>query len=94
MYLKQFQQGDKVTYIGHRFAQKLSGALGIVDAHVRNSKSGIVVTFGSDSYVMDESHLTKFQGRMRETEPVADEAPKDVEVVKRKGAKRRNQESE
>jgi len=103
---KKFQPGDKVTYIGSRFAQKLSGSLGIVDAHVQRSDDvppGVVVTFGDDSYIMAEGHLTRFQGRQKEDRPETDK-PKDVEVSKRKavgadvfkvrGGKRRSEDSE
>ncbi len=93
-FFKRFQAGDKVTYIGHKFAQKLSGSLGVVDSHVQGTEGGIVVTFGSESYILDENvHLTRFQGKMREALPEVEvEQPKDVEVTKRRGGKRRSQE--
>lgn len=88
---KRFQAGDKVTYIGTKFAQKLSGSLGIVDAHIQGSESGVVVSFGDDSYVMDENkHLARFQGKLKESSPETEkERPKDVEVTKRRGTKRK-----
>lgn len=88
---KRFQAGDKVTYIGSKYAQKLSGSVGVVDAHVQNSESTVVVTFGDDSYVMDEyKHLTRFQGRLKDPSPEGErEKPKDVEVTRRRGSSKR-----
>lgn len=76
MYLNRFQQGDKVQYCGRNehLAKELSGKLGIVHARVGGEESGVVVDFGSDSYIMDErTALTRFQGKER-AEGVGDEA--------------------
>jgi hypothetical protein len=72
-----------VSYTGSKFAKELNGALGIVDAHVQGSDNGIIVSFGKDAYILDETkHLTRFQGKVR-TEG-ADER-KGPAVEKRKG---------
>lgn len=64
MYLNRFQQGDKVQYCGERLAKDLAGRLGVVHARVQNSEREVVVDFGSDSYILDETtHLTRFQGK-------------------------------
>lgn len=89
---RKFQQGDKVSYVGNKFARDLSGALGIIDSFVGNSESEFVVTFGSDSFVMHEKCLTRFQGKTSVKEdrsPEKEAAPKDVEITKRRGGKRR-----
>jgi len=95
MNFRRFRAGDKVSYVGYKFAQKLSGSLGIVDAQVNGTSSGLVVSFGNDSYVMDESHLVSFQGKVQEVreDQVEEEKPKDVEVTKRRGKRRSEDES-
>ncbi len=96
-FFHRFQVGDKVTYIGAKFAQQLSGSLGIVTAHVKNSQTGVVVTFGDDAYVMCENkHLTRFQGRVKDpqAETPKEEKPKDVEITKRRGGKRRTDQDD
>lgn len=88
---KRFSQGDKVTYIGSKYAAELSGSVGVVDGHVQNADGEIVVSFGTHSYVMDENrHLTKFQGKMNSERSEKEQSPKDVEVTKRRGGKRRS----
>src|ERR1041385_1122846 len=91
---RRFQQGDKVNYIGPKFASELSGRLGTVDGFVQNSDSEVVVSFGTDdSYVMNEKHLSRFQGKIKEDRPEGEkERPKDVEVTKRRGGKRRSED--
>jgi hypothetical protein len=92
----RFRVGDKVTYVGYKFAQKLSGSLGEVASHVQGSDCGVVVVFGDDSYVMDQyRHLAPFQGKVKETSVDSEvERPKDVEVFKRKGKRTAASEDE
>jgi hypothetical protein len=83
-HFRRFQQDDMVTYTGSKFAKELHGALGIVVAHVQGSDNGIVVAFGKDAYILDETkHLTRFQGKLK-TEGSQHE-PKGPAVEKRKG---------
>lgn len=88
---RKFQQGDKVSYIGRKYAQDLSGSLGIVEATVGNDDSGLVVSFGGDSYIMRERNLARFQGKVKDPSEDAS-APKDVEITRRKGKSKRSEE--
>lgn len=89
MYHKRFQQGDKVSYSGSKFAKELHGKLGIVCGHVANQEGGIVVDFGEDSYVLDENrHLTRFQGKEKKEGEQDDKGKGGPEVTKRKTKKR------
>lgn len=56
-------QGDRVRYIGRRFAKELSGKgkVGEVCAQVQNQKGAYVVDFGDDSYVMPEGSLERYR---------------------------------
>lgn len=81
-HFRRFQQGDMVSYTGSKFAKELNGALGIVDAHVQGSENGIIVSFGKDAYILDETrHLTRFQGKVK----TEGHEPKGPAVEKRKG---------
>lgn len=101
MHFKRFQQGDSVQYAGDKehLAKELNGMEGTVVGRVQNSEVGVVVDFGGDAYIMDETrHLARFVKRQK---PEA-EAQKGPEVQKRrgvsdqggKGKKRRNQEED
>jgi hypothetical protein len=62
----RFQQGDKVTYMGKKFASDLQGKLGEVVGRLANCSNGVVVDFGGDAYVLDENkHVGPFQGHLK-----------------------------
>jgi hypothetical protein len=87
MHFKKFQQDDKVTYKGTRFARELHGKLGVVCSRVQNRPSGVVVDFGDDAYVMDESNLSKFV-------PSKEQESKGVEIqVQRRKRSSEDEES-
>jgi hypothetical protein len=74
-----------VTYTGNKFAKDLQGSLGIVHAFVGGTDNGVVVTFGSDAYILDETrHLAPFQGKLR-TERGDEKKPAGPDVQKRRG---------
>jgi hypothetical protein len=90
---RRFQIGAKVTYIGEKLAKELSGSLGIVEGFVGGQPNGVVVTFGSDAYVMDATrHLTEFQGKLKSESH--EEEKKDPPVEKRKGVSKRKTEDQ
>lgn len=85
MHHNRFQQGDKVSYIGTKFASELHGKLGFVVGRVDNADGEVVVSFGSDAYIMGElEHLASFQGKVP-GEGDQDDSSKAVKVEKRKG---------
>jgi hypothetical protein len=56
----KFMLGEKVSYTGSKHSQELHGKLGEIIGRVSNDPEGVVVDFGSDSYVMNENrHLTR-----------------------------------
>lgn len=88
-HFRRFQQGDMVTYTGTKFAKDLQGSLGIVHAFVEGTETGVVVVFGSDAFILDETrHICPFQGEVSirggETQK-----PTGPEVQKRKGVGKR-----
>lgn len=99
MQFKKFQQGDKVQYVGRKFAAELNSSLGVIDAHVNGSDTEVVVSFGQHSFVMDSKSLSHFQGKVKEEQLSEKKVYKDdsvggAEVHRRKpGGKRRNQEA-
>lgn len=54
-----FNTGDQVRYIGRRFARELNNKVGEVFSKIAGTKTGLVVEFGDDSYIMDERHVIK-----------------------------------
>lgn len=87
----KFMMHDKVSYIGKRHAQDLQGKLGEIVGRVDRSDNGVVVDFGEDVYVMDETkHLTHFQGFLKGDK----EEKKDVEVKKRRPSRGKKQDQE
>ena len=83
MYFNRFQQGDSVQYVGKKdsLASKLNGREGFVDARVQGSETELCVTFGDDSYILDEqTELDKF---VRRAKPA--EENKSLDVQKRRG---------
>lgn len=90
MYTNKFQMGDEVSYAGEKLAKELSGVLGVIHSRVSNTEREVVVVFGKDAYVLDETrHLTKFNGK-RSSDGTAIPVVKDKKaggpaVEKRKG---------
>jgi hypothetical protein len=89
-----FYQGDKVRYVGQRFAQELHKkkiTSGEVCAQVQNQEGAYVVEFGDDSYVMGERSLIPWRPSAKE---LAEAAAKEtggkeaVEVVVTKKRRR------
>jgi hypothetical protein len=50
--------GDKVKYVGHKYSHELGTKMGLVVARVQNGP-GVVVDFGDDAYIVNESSLRK-----------------------------------
>lgn len=72
-----FFQGDKVRYVGRRYAQefnKTQARNGEVCTRVEGSLSTYVVEFGDDAYVMPESSLELYR-------PSAKDLKEDKEPV-------------
>ncbi len=68
--MRLYQQGDKVSYCGKKFASDLNGKLGEVVARVEGTEHGIVVDFGDNAYVLDEEkHVTRFRAAKGGAEP-------------------------
>lgn len=57
--------GDTVVYQGEKFAKELHGKPGVVCARISGTKTGYVVDFGSHSFVMDQVHLSRFNGKVQ-----------------------------
>jgi hypothetical protein len=99
MQTQRYQQGDKVSYTGEKFAKDLHGKLGVVCGRVGNTEHGVVVDFGDESYVMDEArHLTPFQGKLKSETPEHHGEEKKkvgaVEVSKRRGKRSADTDAE
>lgn len=54
-----FLAGDKVKYVGQKFSHELHSKLGVVLGPIKNQSCGVVVDFGDDAYVVNESSLIK-----------------------------------
>lgn len=101
MYIKRFQQGDSVQYVGKKESlhSKLNGREGFVDARIQGSETELCVSFGDDAYILDEvTDLAKFIKRERVDHTDKNKGPA---VEKRRGVsdksggkKRRNQEED
>lgn len=77
--MPSFMPGDKVRYVGRKFARDLSGKgkIGEVCAAVQGESNKLVVDFGDDSYVMSEASLEKWRPSAQElkegkTEPTVE----------------------
>ena len=71
--MHRFMQGDEVSYVGTRYAERLAGKLGYVYAHVKGTEHGVVVDFptdkGVDSFIMDEvRHLVPYNPALKPRE--------------------------
>lgn len=75
-----FMPGDKVKYVGHKLNQEVGTKIGVVISHVQNAP-GVVVEFGDDSFICNESSLRK-QAPARDGE--------EIEITRR----RRNDDEE
>lgn len=84
MYFNRFQQGDSVQYVGKKdsLASKLNGREGFVDSRIQGSQTELCVTFGDDSYILDEQ--TDLATFVRKAKPAEDQT-KGVDVQKRRG---------
>jgi hypothetical protein len=53
-----FMPGDKVKYVGHKLNNEVGTKLGVIVSRVQNGP-GLVVDFGDDAYICNESSLHK-----------------------------------
>lgn len=86
MYYNRFQQGDEVQYAGKKesLAKIVSGKQGTVVARVGCSESEVVVDFGGNAYIVDETtDLARFVKRERPAHETESNA--GPEVTKRRG---------
>jgi hypothetical protein len=84
-----YNQGDKVRYVGQRFAQefgKKAFRSGEVVAQVQNERGVYVVEFGEDSYVMKDSSLIPFVPSKKDLEAASKEAEVIVNKKRRRGS--------
>lgn len=51
--------GDTVIYVGQKFHADLSTRLGLVEGYVQGSPGAVVVSYGDDSYILNQSSLRK-----------------------------------
>lgn len=57
--MKSFFPGDKVSYIGYKLNSVLGSKLGEVVGAVLNQPNAIIVDFGDNTYICDETSLRK-----------------------------------
>lgn len=84
MHFNRFQQGDSVQYVGKKesLRSNLAGREGFVDSRVGGEPTLLCVTFGENSYLLDEHRdLAKYVKR----EKVDHTDRKGPEVQKRRG---------
>lgn len=89
-----FKIGDLVVYAGEKLKTELGGQVGTVHAQVVNCDHELVVDFPEESYVLDQSLLSRFSGHKTEEggkgkkDKGAKDGPKVPEVqVLRRGRK-------
>lgn len=78
-----FMQGDRVRYIGAKFAGEMKNTFrgGEICSRILNQPGMYVVDFGDDSYVMPASSLEIFVPTKKELEQAA---KAETEVTKRR----------
>lgn len=95
-YMHRFMQGDEVSYVGTRFAERLAGKLGVICSHVKGTERGVVVDFpndkGVDSFIMDEErHLVPYNPALKAKEKKDD---RRVRVEKRRPRQEETEEGD
>ncbi len=95
-YMRKFMQGDEVSYVGSKYAERLAGKLGVICSYVKGTDNVVVVDFpndkGVDSFIMDESrHLIPYNPALKAKEKKED---RKVRVEKRRPRQEEAEEDE
>ena len=60
-YFNDYNQDDKVSYVGNKRAKELHGKMGWVIAPMKNEPGVYVVEFEGESYIMPSTSLAPFK---------------------------------
>jgi hypothetical protein len=89
-----YQLGDKVSYVGVKYAGDIGGKMGEIVARVQNAPEEFVVDFGSDTLIVGEKHITKFQGHLKPNPEHQEEKKAKGPKVEQRRGKRQDEEAE